>query len=171
MWHHIALSTLVMASYVVVIGDPFGAFVVTSASYFDSPWWVGLPPESARLVTALQLPAAAGCVYWYLYVARQDLMAGYLDAGVSLFLIASALWPWFSYHALTREAASWWWAAGSVASLGVAALCFAGFVGASFAMRMPPLPLLSVLWAGMIVVLADGVGWSSALLARRAEAG
>lgn len=162
-----------LASYVVVIGNVFGGFTLPgpSASYFDSPWWVGVPPATARALTAIQLPAGLGAVLWYRWAFGDDAAVGahrhlprHRDWLVTTFLVASLLWAPLAYRALQLQTVGT--AALAVASLATSALCSVLALAFTFETAPPPLPTLSILALALVVVLVDGVGWSAALLYR-----
>ena len=62
------LGGAVLTSYVVVLGNVGGRFPLPSSpappssSYWQSPYWLSLPPSTAQGITLLQVAAAGGSV-------------------------------------------------------------------------------------------------------------
>ena len=62
-----SITTVFLLSYVAVLGNVFGGWEVPStrsSSYWESEYWLDMPPSTAYAVTALQLLAAAGYVVY-----------------------------------------------------------------------------------------------------------
>ena len=170
---HAVLGACVLVSYVVVIGNAFGGFALQepSASYFDSPWWAGMPPATARMLTVIQLPAGVGALVWYQWAFGDDPVVSahrhlprLRDLLVTTFLVASLLWAPLSYRALQFKTLGS--AVLPVASLAISAVCSILALAFTFETGPPPAPTLGILALSMVVVLVDGVGWSAALLYR-----
>ena len=61
------LGSLIIISYVVVIADVFKIFKLPQAgsSYFESPYWVGMPVSYGILTTVAQMLAIIGLFLWF----------------------------------------------------------------------------------------------------------
>lgn len=140
----------------------------SSVPYFESSYWVGIPKHVAMVVTALQSVAAAGYFLWARWAFCGGLHTDAVPHALALldaFLVASCTWPFASYLHVRRPQ-SVLCAAAACAPLLVAALAVVGMTVLTFVQRAPALPTTGVLLLGTIVVLADGVGWTSACVAQ-----
>lgn len=140
----------------------------SAVPYFESSYWVGIPKHVAMVVTALQSVAAAGYFLWARWAFCGGLHADAVPHALALldaFLVASFTWPFASYLHVRRPQ-SVLCAIVACAPLFVAALAVVGMTVLTFVQRAPALPTTGVLLLGTIVVLADGVGWTSACVAR-----
>ena len=166
------LGLAVVGSYVVVLGNVNDAFPLphpppASSSYFDSPYWLGIPHTTAAGLTVLQLCAAVGYVVWFVWlVSTPPPLHGLLSTAAAQagllggFLVASVAWPYAAY-ALLHRPHSLGRALLSCLPLWAAAVCVILLIGGTFEARAPVLPTVGILLLGQVVVLADGVGWSA----------
>jgi len=170
------LGAAVLGSYVVVLGNVGDRFPLPPArapanatTYFDNPYWLGVPTDAAAGVTALQLAAAAGYVTWFVWLVTSPVDTGLLQgagARVALlggFLLGSTLWP-YAAHAQLCHPGSVGRALVSCLCLWVAAVCVILLIGGTFEARAPAAPTVGILLLGQVVVLADGVGWTAVAL-------
>lgn len=165
----------IMISYAIVLAN-FGGFFplpdsMTSSSYFDSPYWLGLPRNSAAAVTVLQLFAALGYFMWIFWIVQAESIENSILSTrmarlllLQGFLISSVIWPFTTYNYVITPTLST--AILASAPLWSAAICMILLIGGTFEAMAPPHAIIGILWLGMIVVLADGVGWSAVCIKR-----
>ena len=155
------------AAYAAVLFDTWGEYPLDDSpgNYLDSPYWVGMPKAAVYVTVALQVVALVGYVAWVTYVAQHTVTRPLLLANVC-FLVSSAAWPFAAYpfvrnpptlrHALVASLPLW------SAAAGVLVLVVHTFE----AQYTSPVPSLGILAVALVVVLADGVGWTAAAIFR-----
>lgn len=168
----------VLGSYVAAVGNVGNHFTpvpgeATSKSYLDSPFWLGVPTSTTRAVTGAQILAAGG----FLALVSSRLFDGSVRSPttgllrwlpsftlvVALLIAASTAWPYLARRALHSPSASS--VAACVVSLVLAALAVILLVADTFESDTAPwYATLGALLLGLVVVLADGVGWSARLI-------
>lgn len=163
------LGSAVIVAYGVVQGNVFNLFPVPGGAtpYFESPYWVGLPRHTAMAVTALQLLAAVGYFLWSSWVYQQTEGMRLVIAD-RVFLVASLAWPFASYFYVLAPSLPR--AVLACAPLAVAGGATLGMTVVAFTNDAPPGAVMGVLLLGMVVVLADAVGWSAACVAQALRA-
>ena len=157
-----------------------GAVMVTYAlvfrseqrGYFDSRFWLNVPPSTARALLGLQISAALGYLVFLAYatglVGKGPATKGILQywdktgltLSVVLFSAASLMWPLLTKLHLDDGWAAGWPAASLVAASTAAIVMTAGAFEAD--LEWPA--ILGVLAFSCVVVMADGVGWNAKLL-------
>lgn len=161
----------VLLSYLIVFAG-VGGFPsppnVTSTSYLDSPYWLGVPKETIVSIVVLQGMALVGYLTWLWWIATAseddltDSLLTYPSARVLLlqvFLLSSCAWPFAAYYYMLQRTVGrsilaclpLWAAAGAIILL----------IGGTFEAKAPPAPTIGILLLGTVVVLADGVGWAA----------
>lgn len=138
----------------------------SNAPYFESSYWVGIPKHAAMAITASQSAAAAGYFLWASWAFRGGLHADVVPHALALlnaFFAASIAWSFASYLHVRRPQ-SVLCAAAACTPMIAAALAVIGMTVLTFAQRAPAAPTMGVLLLGTVVVLADGVGWTSACI-------
>ena len=156
----------VLATYVAVFRNE-------TQGYFDSRFWLKIPPSTARaLLYGLQIPAGVGYLVFLAYatglVGRGPATKGILQywggtgltLSVALFSAASVMWPLMTRLHLDEGWGPGWPAASLVAAAGAAIVMTAGAFEAD--LEWPA--VLGVLVFSSVVVMADGVGWNAKLL-------
>lgn len=168
----------ILTSYALAIGNAGNMFAPVAGEqeakgdYFNSPFWMGISQQSAKAITGLQLMAAIGFIVLILWraLAEKQPSRGLLHKlpvftiVVVVFLMASLAWPWLARWALTSPTPV---SVGlCVLSLIVAALSVILLIADTFeaGKEAPWYALTGVLFLGLIVVLADGVGWSASMI-------
>jgi branched-subunit amino acid transport protein AzlD len=154
----------------MVFVDPLRLFdVMHTGSYFESPYWMGIPPRSAVAVTFLQPVAVAGYLMWVGWLHSEEPRAlGMLTQNVAilllrLFLLSSSIWPFFTFLSI-KNPQSVGMAILCCVPLWISAICIVLLVAFTFEAFAPPIPTLGILFLSQIVVMADGIGWSAACL-------
>ena len=179
-WALLLVSSLtgvaVLFSYALVLADLWGAYplpssVDVSTSYFDSPYWLGLPKSTTIAVAFFHFLAVVGYVMWaYWIVQAKPIDNSILSARpttiaiVEGFLVASILWPFVAYYHIVRPSLAS--ALAACVPLWIAAICVVLLVGGTFEAMAPPYAVVGILWLGTVVVLADGVGWCAVCIKR-----
>lgn len=168
----------ILTSYALAIGNvgnlfkPVPGEEEAQGNYFASPFWLGISQQSAKALSGLQLMAAIGFIVLILWraLAEQQPSTGILrklpvfTIVVVTFLMASLAWPYLARWALTSPSPI---SVGlCVTSLIVAALSVILMIADTFeaGKEAPWYALAGALFLGLVVVLADGVGWSAALI-------
>lgn len=166
------VGVAVLFNYAIVLFNAFGDFplpsnVPQSVSYFESPYWLNLPRSSVTVIVAFQALAAVGYIMWYVSIVMERPTTGlladmrWLVASTLLFLVPSAVWPFSAFY-LLRNTSSVTNAVASSACLWLAATGIMLMVGGTFEdKRESPIALLGILLTSLVVVIADGVGWSA----------
>ena len=134
-------------------------------------YWLGLPRPTIIAISFLQGLAAIGYLVWFFWLLQEGdrIQNSILSSRwnrtllVSGFLLASVVWPYLAYyHQLspisTRRAVL------ASLPLWIAALCVILLIGGTFEAKAPAHATIGILFLGMIVVLADGVGWTAACI-------
>ena len=165
------LGCLVLVSYVIVIADVFKWFRLpqTSGSYFESPYWVGMPPDYGMLTTVCQVLAVVGLLGWFSWrstLSPTDTIVTHkmADASVYVLIISSLLWPYLTYFALRHGHILY--KTLSVISLVVTAISSIVMLAFTFEQRAPLPYLIGMLVFCIVTVLIDGVGWSVMFLSQ-----
>ena len=161
----------VLISYAVVLVDVAGIFTLQlppTSGYLESHYWLGMPKESITGIVVLQVVAGIGFVAWVVWLVGMDdytLQGSILStlpwriALIQTFLWASVFWPFGAYfYMLNRTLGR---ALVACIPLWIAALATILMIGGTFEARAPVVPTLGMLMFGLIVVLADGVGWAA----------
>ena len=169
------MSLGIAVSYATVLFNAFGGFDLPPAlaedakSYLRSPYWVGLPWQPFGSSVQVLAPWAT---VWSVYVYTNPPTRGLLQdrrwflGALSIFLVASTAWP-YAAHQLVRQPKSLAWALASSARIWLAAAGVVVLVGGTFeAQYDSPLPVLGILFLALVVVIADGIGWSAAAIFR-----
>ena len=162
---------LVLGSYVVVLFDVFRWFDLGqdgSSSYFESPYWLRMHPDSVKAISVLQVVAGVGFLIWcgWLILGEDRTFENSILSTlpwrigvVQMFLWASALWPFGAYYHKRNN--NTWSAIVACIPLWVASLAAILMIGGTFEAKASAVPTVGVLVFGTIVVLADGVGWAA----------
>lgn len=173
MWPLFLMTTLfgvaIGTSYVVVLGNVGGFFDVpdaTTYNYFGSPYWLGTRREVIGVLVVFQLLAAGGFLAWMYWLIVHPPSSGILQysgwqvGSLVAFLLGSVLWPiaTFAYlHSRTLGRAI-----GACAPLWLAAAGIIVAVAGTFECRnAKPYAMVGILLTSLVVVIADGVGWSA----------
>lgn len=162
---------LVALSYALVLFDVAGQFPLNlpaTSGYTENHYWLGLPVDTVASLIPLQVFAAVGAVTWFVWLVTtpdKDLQNSILHSEtnrlliVQLFLWASIIWPFAAhFYMLDRNTPR---AVLACLPLWVAATAVVLMVGGSFEAGCPPIPMMGVLFLGMVVVLCDGAGWAA----------
>lgn len=171
-----ALAGAIVWAYVVVLFDALGAFPLTNhtarSGYLDSPYWLGMARTTTTFVAVLQVFAACGFVAWQISLVLDPPSRGlladtrFLIAFTALFLVSSAAWPFAAYR-VVEHPRSLPWALVASSTLWSAAAGVLALVGGTFEdRRASPVALVGILCLAVVVVLADGVGWSAVAIRR-----
>ena len=159
------------ASYTTVFANEY-------EGYFDSRFWLKIPRSTTKAICyGLQLPAGVGYLVFLAYatglVGKGPATKGVLQywgkfgltVSVTLFSIASVLWP-----LLTKLHLDQGWGVGwPVASLLVAAMAAIIMTAGAFEADLEWPAVLGVLVLSCVVVMADAVGWNAKLLYHHAN--
>ena len=154
-------------AYAAVLFDAWGEYPVDArGNYLDSPYWVGMPTAAVYVTVVLQVAALVGYVAWLAYVAQHEVTRRLLLANL-LFFVSSAAWPFAAYpfvrdssHSLRRALVAslpLWSAAAGVLLL---------VVHTFETQYASPVPYVGILAVALVVVLADGVGWTATAIFR-----
>lgn len=164
------LGLMIPISYVIVFVDPLHLFdVAHTGSYFESPYWVGIPPRSAIAVTLLQPAAAVGYMTWVGWLHSDGPRPlGFLTQEIAIFLLrvfllSSMVWPFLVFVSI-KNPQSIWLALLCCIPLWISGVCVSLLVAFTFESFAPPVPTLGVLFLSQVVVMADAIGWSAACL-------
>ena len=146
------------------------AFQGETRGYFESRFWVQIPPSTARAICyGLQIPAALGYLVFLAYstglvgegrASRGALSSHGLVAWVSVFSAASVAWPILTKLHLDDGLS----AAAPAASLVVAAIAATMMTAGAFEADLEWPAVLGVLMFSCVVVMADAVGWNAKLI-------
>ena len=166
------LGAVVIISYIVVIANALGTFplAVASSSYFESPYWVGISPSSAKALTSLQALGALGYIAWLAWIGGAPVKQGILASNTTLFaillmiLLAAAAWPFATYRALQSPTALR--AVLACVPLWITAIGTVLAIAGTFEANGPVYAQLGILAFGLVTILVDGIGWSAALIYR-----
>ena len=162
---------VVALSYALVLFDIAGFFPLAlppAAGYLQSHYWLGLPVDTIALVVFLQALAAVGAIVWFIWLATtpdKDLQNTILHSEtnrifiIQLFLWASILWPFAAHSYMTNRNTTN--AIIACIPLWLAAVAVVLMIGGSFEAGCPPIPMLGVLFLGLVVVLCDASGWAA----------
>lgn len=163
---------LALSYWAVLLGgvERFRLAEDEGAGYLTSGYWGGIvDPTTIRLVVALQGLLVVGAAYWMYWVTTTPAPAGSLLARPSFlalsllaFWLGSIAWPLATWHARASGGSRW----PPVLCLWLAAAGVLALVVGTFEAGAGALPSLAILLVANVVVLADGVGWSAAFLAR-----
>ena len=164
------LGLMIPICYILVFADPFRLFdVMHSGSYFESPYWVGMPPRSAIAVTLLQPAAVVGYLMWIGWLhSDAPKPQGILTQNVAitllrLFLLSSVIWPFLTFLSI-KNPQNLGLAIMCCIPLWISGICVSLLVAFTFEAFAPPLPTLGVLLLSQVVVMADAIGWSAVRL-------
>ena len=160
------LITATFLAYLLVQGNVGKLFPLAPADaarpYFEGPYWVGLPRNTAIAVTALQMLGTVGYFLWTSW-ALGDGRVPHATTLINVFWMANLLWPFASYAYVRSPSA--WRAALAILPLGIAACCVFVMTIVTFVMKPTAQASVGVLLLGALTILADGVGWSAACVA------
>jgi hypothetical protein len=176
------LGGAVLTSYVVVLGNVGGRFPLPSSpappapsSYWQSPYWLSLPPSTAQGITLLQVAAAGGFLAWMAWLAASGLPQRGLLASpwwttglLFVFLLGSLAWP-FAAHWMLSGDTSVPRAVAACVPLWAVAVAVLLLVAGTFEAHAPAHAVVGILLLGQVCVLADGVGWAATALYRAAH--
>lgn len=155
----LGLATLALAYYIVLFNGA-GGFdrVARAASFWDSPFWAGVPHRG--YTAALQGTSVTLYLAWVVLMTISPPPApSTLEFLNVAFLAASMAWPFAAYQGLATGRRAWMWAA-SLALWVVAACVVALLVLSPAPHRYLLLPL------AVLTTLVDGVLWTRAALSR-----
>lgn len=165
------VGAFVGLSYVLVLFDSAGFFPLAlppTSGYLESHYWLGLPVDTVSSIVVLQGFAAVGAIVWFIWLATtpdKDLQNSILHSEtnriviVQLFLWASILWPFGAHFYMTDRNTPR--AILACIPLWLAAVAVLLMIGGSFEAGCPPIPMLGVLFLGLVVILCDGTGWAA----------
>lgn len=149
------------------------AFRGETEGFFESRFWLRMPPATTRALTFyLQIPAAIGYVVFLVYAAgiagrcrpRTGVLSYCGGAGltltVALFSAASMLWAPLTRMHLDGKCGRAWPALALVAAALAVILMTAGAFEADIDWK----GVAGVLSLATVVVVVDGVGWNAKLL-------
>ena len=166
-------GALVLASYAVVLADVTGFFPLPktftpTSGYIDSHYWLGMKSDSIIAIIVLQVLAGVGFVVWEIWLATHGdytfpnsilSTLAFRIILIQVFLWASFAWPFLTYFYMHDQTLSR--AILACVPLWIAALATIIMIGGTFEAQAPPHAILSILFFGLVVVLADGVGWAA----------
>ena len=168
-WIQTLFGMAIMTSYGIVlanIGNGFPLDGLSSKSYIESPYWLGMQRDTIIGIVVLQLLAAIGYLVWFFWLINTEVSIGLLRYNwiktlqIVAFLLSSTIWPYTAYIYMLKPT-SVTRAIISSSFLWMAACSVIFMIGTTFEARAPVAPTLGILLLGNVVVLADGVGWSA----------
>ena len=150
----------------VNVGNNFPLDGLSSKSYIDSPYWLGMQRDTIIGVVVMQVLAAIGYLIWFFWLINTDVSIGLLRYNwiktlqIVVFLLSSVIWPYTAYIYMLKPT-SVTRAIVSSSFLWLAACSVIFMIGTTFEARAPVAPTLGILFLGNVVILADGIGWSA----------
>ena len=173
------LGIAVLLSYYIVFNS-------NSESYFDSKYWLGIPDNVKTGIIIFQIIAGISYMIWIYLMFTYPPKTGILSYDIlgtkgltiliSLFLISSMLWPftlqYINFDNLSVQQAlitnSTIWVASFAASLLLAGTFedMSGLNNPNFENNsmINYIKFITILFFCIVVILLDGIGWSSILL-------
>ena len=162
------LGISIAVSYVFVFGNVTNAFQFDGIvhSYVDSPYWLGVSKNNVYSIIVFQALAAIGYIMWLFWVCTETNYGTSIlrfrwvrSLLIVLFLGFSTLWPFSAYYYIISPSL-----ARSLLTcfcLWMASISVILMVAGTFEAESPPYALVGILLLANVVVIADGVGWSS----------
>ena len=150
----------------VNVGNNFPLDGLSSKSYIDSPYWLGMQRDTIIGVVVMQVLAAIGYLIWFFWLINTDVSIGLLRYNwiktlqIVVLLLSSVIWPYTAYIYMLKPT-SVTRAIVSSSFLWLAACSVIFMIGTTFEARAPVAPTLGILFLGNVVILADGIGWSA----------
>lgn len=168
-------STLISLFFgLVVIYSYYDVFSYEKQHYIESRFWLGLKPDSVKIIIPFQILAMIGFITFIYYCLKEEtqpkkgiltyLNGNFLALLLFIFFISSTFWTYTTKFYLDKNIFSFRNAIFPSLTLIVSAICAILMTAGAFEANMKKEAIISVLLFSFVVVLIDGVGWNSKLL-------
>lgn len=164
----IVLGFAVILSYVLVLGNIFNNFDIgiPNSGYLNSAYWLGMSRNNVISIGIFQILAIVGYVCWIYWICTEN---SYGDSilrfptvkvvSIISFFIGAVAWPYAAFVFMIDKTP--FKAILCCSTLWISAVANIIMMAGTFEANAPSYAVVGIVSLGTVVILIDGIGWSS----------